>query len=441
VPDLFGTDGVRGKAGEFLTADLAASLGRAAALGSEADRPRVLIVRDTRESGSMLASALAAGICEGGGDAIQGEVLPTPAASVLVRKLDFDLGAVVSASHNPYEDNGIKFFGPDGGKLTDQVQEKMTALVSDPGSVGGGEPPIGRVIELEGGLGDYLREIGISFPLDLSGTTVVLDCANGATFRAGPEAFRQTGAEVVELFTEPDGRNINLDCGSQHPEALSSAVEESGAAIGFAFDGDGDRVVAVDGSGRVYDGDEILAIVGRSLFGSGELGGGIAVTVMSNFGFRRAMTEAGIEITETPVGDRHVAAALSELDWQLGGEQSGHIIWRRFSPTGDGIAAALLLLSALGGKPLSEAESFERLPQGLRNVEISHPAAVDNAEALWAEVAAVEQDLAGEGRVLVRKSGTEPLLRIMVEAPGEDRCEELLERLVAVATAELSTTD
>jgi phosphoglucosamine mutase len=440
VSDLFGTDGVRGKAGEFLTAELATSLGRAAALGSESDRPRVLIVRDTRESGPMLASALAAGICEGGGDAIQGEVLPTPAASILVRKLGFDLGAVVSASHNPFEDNGIKFFGPDGGKLTDQAQENMTALVSDPGVVGGGKPPIGRVLELEGGLGDYLREVGVSFPLDLSGMTVVLDCANGATFRAGPEAFRQTGAEVVEIFTEPDGKNINLGCGSQHPEALSSAVEENGAAVGFAFDGDGDRVVAVDGSGRVYDGDELLAIVGRSLSSSGDLGGGIAVTVMSNFGFRRAMAEAGIEITETPVGDRHVAAALTERDWQLGGEQSGHIIWRRFSPTGDGIAAALLLLSALAGKPLAGAESFERLPQGLRNVEISDPAAVDGAESLWAEVAAVEEDLAGEGRVLVRKSGTEPLLRIMVEAPGEDRCAELLERLVAVATAELSPT-
>ncbi|MFM8527199.1 MAG: phosphoglucosamine mutase, partial [bacterium] len=359
MPDLFGTDGVRGKAGDFLTAELATSLGRAAALGSESDRPRVLIVRDTRESGPMLASALAAGICEGGGDAIQGEGLPTPAASILVRKLGFDLGAVVSASHNPYEDNGLKFFGPDGGKLTDQAQEKMSALVSDPGVAGSGERPIGRVIALEGGLGDYLREIGSSFPLDLTGTTVVLDCANGATFRAGPEAFRQTGAEVVELFAEPDGRNINLDCGSQHPEALSSAVEEKGAAIGFAFDGDGDRVVAVDGSGRVYDGDEILSSVGRSLSRSGDLGGGIAVTVMSNFGFRRAMEEAGIEIAETAVGDRHVAAALAERDWQLGGEQSGHIIWRRFSPTGDGIAAALLLLKALGGEALSGAASFE----------------------------------------------------------------------------------
>ena len=436
MPDLFGTDGVRGKAGEFLTAELATSLGRAAALGSDSDRPRVLIVRDTRESGPMLASALAAGICEGGGDAILADVLPTPAASVLVRKLGLDLGAVVSASHNPYEDNGIKFFGPDGGKLPDDAEARMEALVN--GSTPSETDVIGRVIELEGGLGDYLRELGLAFALDLTGLKVVLDCANGATFHAGPEAFRQLGAEVVEIFAEPDGRNINFECGSQHPETLAAAVVENAADIGFAFDGDGDRVVAVDGSGRVYDGDEILAIVGRSLADSGELGGGIAVTVMTNFGFRQAMEDAGIEITETAVGDRHVAAALNDRDWQLGGEQSGHIIWRRFSPTGDGIAAALLLLSALDGEPLAAAKSFGRLPQGLRNVRISDPGAVDDAKRLWAEVAAVESELAGEGRVLVRKSGTEPLLRIMVEAPGEDRCEELLDRLVAVAESELS---
>ena len=436
MPDLFGTDGVRGKAGDFLTAELATSLGRAAALGADADRPRVLIVRDTRESGTMLASALAAGICEGGGDAILADVLPTPAASILVRKLGLDLGAVVSASHNPFQDNGIKFFGPDGGKLSDQAESRMESAVGESTTV---EPDsIGRVVELEGGLGDYLRELGVAFPMDLTDLKVVLDCANGATFRAGPQAFRQLGAQVTELFTEPDGRNINLDCGSQHPEALSAAVVEEGASIGFAFDGDGDRVVAVDGGGRVHDGDEILAIVGRALASRDELGGGIAVTVMTNFGFRKAMAESGIEITETPVGDRHVSAALIDRDWQLGGEQSGHVIWRRFSPTGDGIAAALLLLGALDGRQLSEVESFERLPQGLRNVGISDPSAVEGATALWDEVEAVEAELDGSGRVLVRKSGTEPLLRIMVEAPGADRCEELLDRLVSVAEAELS---
>ena len=433
---LFGTDGVRGKAGDFLTAELATSLGRAAALGADAERPRVLIVRDTRESGPMLASALAAGICEGGGDAILADVLPTPAASVLVRKLDLDLGAVVSASHNPFEDNGIKFFGPDGGKLSDQAQSRMEALVEEASTSDG--RPIGRVIELEGGLGDYLREIGVAFPLDLSGSTVVLDCANGATYRAAPEAFRQLGAEVVELFTEPDGRNINRECGSQHPQALVAAVEERGASIGFAFDGDGDRVVAVGDSGETLDGDSILAIVGRAFAESGRLGGGIAVTVMTNFGFRQAMTETGIETVETPVGDRHVAAALHEHDWQLGGEQSGHIIWRPFAPTGDGIAAALLLLTALGGRSVSEVESFRRLPQGLENVRFEDPEAVDGAESLWAEVEAVESELDGEGRVLVRKSGTEPLLRIMVEAPGEGRCEALLDRLVSAAERDLT---
>ena len=435
MAELFGTDGVRGKVGEKLTAELAVSLGSAAARTAEADRPRVLIVRDTRESGPMLVSALAAGVCEGGGDAFTAGVLPTPAASVLVRKLGFDLGAVVSASHNPFYDNGIKFFGPDGGKLSDSSQHEISRLLEVPDGPATGE--VGREIELEGALGDYLRELGVAFPLDLAGRRIALDCANGATYRAAPEAFRQLGAEVAELFVSPDGRNINESCGSQHPEALAEMVVDSGCEIGFAFDGDGDRVVVVDGSGTIHDGDAILAILARSLASRGSLGGGVAVTVMSNLGLRKFLESSGVESVETPVGDRHVSEALVDRDWQLGGEQSGHLIWRPFAPTGDGIAAALLLMEALGATPLSEAIAFEPLPQGLRNVRIATRESVDDASGLWSEVEAIEEELGESGRVLVRSSGTEPLLRIMVEAPTQEECEAMLDRLVATAEAEL----
>jgi phosphoglucosamine mutase len=444
---LFGTDGVRGVAGELLTAELATAVGHAAAEAAGRERPQVLIVRDTRASGPMLEAALAAGIAQGGGDALLAGVLPTPAASVLVRRLGLDLAAVVSASHNPWRDNGIKFFDAGGAKLEHEVEERIERLVAgrlgraheaaDTSAEASSPEAIGRVRTLEAALADYLRELTAAFRLDLSGRRIALDCAHGATYRAAPAAFERLGAEVEQIGTDPDGRNINEGVGSTHPEALSELVAGGEAEIGFAFDGDGDRVLAVDGTGTVRDGDELIGIAALHLREAGRLSGGIAVTVMTNYGFHQAMGDAGIEIATTDVGDRHVAAALRERDWALGGEQSGHLIWRDFAPTGDGIAAALLTLSALGERPLAEVHPFQRLPQRLRNVEVADRAAVAGATALWEAVERENGGLAGRGRVLVRASGTEPLVRVMVEAPGDPECEEVCDRLVEVVEREL----
>jgi phosphoglucosamine mutase len=431
---LFGTDGVRGEAGTFLTAELATALGRAATASLEAARPQVLIVRDTRESGPMLETALAAGIAAAGGDALLGGVLPTPAAAILVKRLGLDLAAVVSASHNPYGDNGIKFFSASGTKLDDEAEAAIETLIeSEPQAA---EP--GRVRELNGGLDDYLRALESAFPLDLSGHRVLLDCANGATFRAAPAIFERLGATVETIGVEPDGRNINDGCGSTHLDALARAIAASEATIGFAFDGDGDRVLAVDGSGRSHDGDELIALVVRGMAGRGELGGGVAVTVMSNYGFHQAMEEAGVEVAVTSVGDRYVLDELRERDWALGGEQSGHIIDTRFVATGDGIAAALATLRELGDRDLAAAAPMEKLPQTLVNVEVSDREALAGAAAVWSAVEREEVALAGRGRVLLRPSGTEPLVRVMVEAPSADEAEAVCERLVSTVRQELA---
>jgi phosphoglucosamine mutase len=428
---LFGTDGVRGVAGEFLTADLALGLGRAAAQVSPAETPQVLIVRDTRESGEMLEAALAAGIAAGGGHALLGGVLPTPGASVLVRRYGFDLAAVVSASHNPYEDNGIKFFGPEGMKLDDDQEHR----IEDALAAGGGI--IGRVRELHGAPGDYLRELELRFrDLDLSGTRVLLDCANGATYSVAPEIFRRLGADVDAVAVEPDGRNINLDCGSTHVGRLAGRMD--GHDAGFAFDGDGDRVLAVDRNGVVVDGDELLALVALHLRADGRLpGNGVAVTVMTNFGFHSAMRDAGIEVATTPVGDRHVLAELVRRGWALGGEQSGHIIDTGFVPAGDGVAAALLVLEALAGSDLADRGAMQKLPQRLVNVRVRDRSAIDTASGVWEAVDEQARRLDGRGRVLVRPSGTEPLVRVMVEAPQENECQEIVDHLANVVEAEL----
>jgi phosphoglucosamine mutase len=425
---LFGTDGVRGAVGEFLTPDLAMRLGRAAALEAGSERPQLLIIRDTRESGPMLEAALASGVAAAGGDALLGGVLPSPAASVLVRRLAFDLAAVVSASHNPYGDNGIKFFSASGRKLDDDAEAAIEARLDE-------EParPVGRVESLEGGADDYVRELRTAFPLDLKGRQIVLDCANGATFRVAPAIFRALGAEPEVLCDEPDGRNINHGCGAAAPERLVERVESSGAEVGFAFDGDGDRVIAVDGDGRIRDGDELIALAARHLAASGELAGGVAVTVMTNFGFNKALEAEGIEIAQTKVGDRYVIEELVKRDWTLGGEQSGHVIWTDYTPSGDGIAAALLALRALGERKLADVEPFERLPQRLENVRVADRAAIPGAKVLWDEVEEENAKLDGRGRVLVRASGTEPLLRVMVEAPESEECDRVLNRLVGTA--------
>jgi phosphoglucosamine mutase len=431
---LFGTDGVRGEAGTFLTAELATALGKAATLSLEAERPQVLIVRDTRESGPMLESALAAGIAAAGGDALLGGVLPTPAAAVLTKRLGLDLAAVVSASHNPYRDNGIKFFSDLGTKLDDDAEARIESLVD--GERTQVEP--GQVRELSGGLEDYLRALESAFPLDLSGRHVMLDCANGATFRAAPAIFERLGASVETIGDEPDGRNINDGCGSTHLDRLAAAVAESEATIGFAFDGDGDRVLGVDGAGRPHDGDELIALIARGMARRGELAGGVAVTVMSNYGFHQAMEEAGIEVAVAQVGDRYVLDELRERGWALGGEQSGHIIDARFAATGDGIAAALATMRELDGAGLDEAVPMEKLPQTLVNVEVAEREAIAGADAVWEAVAREEQALAGRGRVLLRPSGTEPLVRVMVEAPSAEEADAVCERLVTLVRQELA---
>jgi phosphoglucosamine mutase len=429
---LFGTDGVRGVAGEFLTAELATALGRAATRMAAAEAPQVLIVRDTRESGEMLEAALAAGVAAAGGHALLGGVLPTPGASLLVRRYGFDLAAVVSASHNPYEDNGIKFFGPGGTKLDDRQEAEIERVLGE-SSLG----RMGRVRELHGAAGDYLRELEARFAdLRLDGLKVLLDCANGATHRVAPEIFRRLGAKVDAVAVEPDGRNINLDCGSTHVERLIERMD--GHDVGFAFDGDGDRVLAVDRNGAVVDGDELMALAALHLRATDRLPGhGVAVTVMTNYGFHRSMRDHGVEVATTPVGDRHVLAELLERGWALGGEQSGHIIDTAFVPAGDGTAAALLVLEALGGRDLAARDAMEKLPQRLVNVRVADRDALEGAEEVWAAVEEAGARLEGRGRVLVRPSGTEPLVRVMVEAPREDECQEIVDGLAKIVEARL----
>jgi phosphoglucosamine mutase len=424
-------------AGDFLSADLALDVGRAAAALSEAEAPQVLIVRDTRESGEMLEASLASGVAAGGGHALLGGVLPTPGAALLTRRHGFDLAAVVSASHNPYTDNGIKLFGPDGTKVSDELEARIEAVVA--GEKPLPDHPVGRVRELHGAPGDYLRELELRFrDLDLSGTRVLLDCAHGATYRAAPEIFRRLGADVEAIAAAPDGRNINEGVGSTHVASLAAAVAEGGFDAGFAFDGDGDRVLAADRTGAVVDGDELIALAALHLREADRLaGGGVAVTVMTNYGFHTAMREAGVEVAVTAVGDRHVLAELLKRDWALGGEQSGHIIDTGFVPSGDGIAAALLTLEALRGGDLADRGAMEKLPQQLVNVRVADRGSLEQSKVVRQAIDVEQAGLEGRGRVLVRPSGTEPLVRVMVEAPDEGECTEITARLVAVVEQEL----
>ena len=417
---LFGTDGVRGLAGVEITAHLALGLGRAVVMHSGLSAPRALVIRDTRESGEMLEASLAAGIASAGGEVALGGVLPTPAAPLLVRRHGFDLGVVISASHNPYADNGIKFFGSDGFKLSDETERQIELHIDE--DAGGGSAQIGRIRAMEGTAEDYLRELEERFAgLSLDGLDVVLDCANGATFRVAPEIFARLGARVTPLAVDPDGRNINDGCGSTHLPALAQAVRDGGHDVGFAFDG-----------------DELLALAAIHLRERDRLpGGGVVVTVMTNYGFHAAMAQAGIEVATTAVGDRYVLETLRERGWALGGEQSGHIIELGFGPSGDGIAAALLVLEALGGGDLRERAAMEKLPQRLVNVPVREREALARAQAVHEAVVREASALEGRGRVLVRSSGTEPLVRVMVEAPSDEETDAVCARLVAVVEEEL----
>jgi phosphoglucosamine mutase len=424
---LFGTDGIRGTANQApMTAEMALKLGQAAGLlftrGSH--RHRVIIGKDTRLSGYMLEPALTAGFIGAGMNVTLAGPLPTPAIAMLTRSLRLDLGVVISASHNPFEDNGIKLFGPDGAKLSDATEAEIEALMaSDLSGRLAASARLGRASRLVDAAGRYIEAAKASLErgLRLDGLRIVLDCANGAAYKVAPSVLWELGATVIPLGVEPDGFNINAGVGSTAPEHLCAAVIEHGADIGIALDGDADRVILADERGEIIDGDQILGLIARDLHGQGRLtGGAIVATVMSNLGLERYLASLGLGLIRTKVGDRYVAEAMREAGINLGGEQSGHVILSDFATTGDGLIAALQMLAVLvrrGERASVACRVFTPLPQLLRNVRYSgaSPLALPHIETAIAQAGA---KLAGNGRVLIRPSGTEPLIRVMAE--GED---------------------
>jgi phosphoglucosamine mutase len=445
VGEYFGTDGIRGVAGDLLTPEFAVQVGRAAAavLAQKAGpHPLFVIGRDTRLSGPMLEAGLTAGLTSGGARVELAGVIPTPGLAALVLQHGADAGVVISASHNPFGDNGIKFFSGAGLKLSDEEEAEIEAHIEhhDLRSLAGAD--FGSAEQLEGAVEDYVRSELERIPLDLGGMKIAVDCANGAMHRAAPLALEGCGAQVTVLFDRPDGTNINAGCGSTHMAALQELVAADGFDLGLAFDGDGDRVLAVDASGELVDGDFIIAILARHLKSQGKLRRDTVVTtVMTNLGFHQAMRREGIEVLVTPVGDRYVVAEMLKGDYLLGGEQSGHVINRDVCTTGDGLATALLLLQALRqmDMPLAEAARvMQRLPQRLVNVRVRSLGDLDGAAAVWAAVDQETRRLEGSGRVLVRPSGTEPLVRVMAEAPTQEEVDATCNRIVAVVEEHLA---
>ena len=437
----FGTDGVRGVANSELSPELALALGRAAAriLG----RDTFLVGRDTRRSGPLLQSSFAAGLASEGADVVDLGVIPTPGVAWIAARRGLP-AAVISASHNPFEDNGVKLLGPGGTKLDEEtertIEEELTAVLT--GTVGHVRIPqgveVGSLTTDPDASAEY--EAALVATLEgrrLDGISVVLDCANGAASSHAETVFALAGARVTAMAAAPDGTNINDGCGSTHPEALAKKVVEVGADVGLAFDGDADRLVAVTGSGQVLDGDQLLAIFAVDQRDRGLLAGEtVAVTILSNLGLKLALADAGIAVHETPVGDRHLSAALEANDWMLGGEQSGHIILRHLFPTGDGMLTGLTLLDVMKrqGSDLDTlaAQAMTRMPQVMRNVRVTDRNQLDKASTVWAAVSAEEAALGGQGRVVLRASGTEPLVRVMVEAPDPAVAEAIVARLCAV---------
>jgi phosphoglucosamine mutase len=421
---LFGTDGVRGVAGSELTTELAHALGRAAVtvLAVEAKhRPVFLLGRDPRESGTWLEDALVGGIHEAGGDVLLAGVEPTPAVAFLTIDTGADAGVVISASHNPPEYNGIKFFGADGMKLPDAVEDKIESTLRDPVPT----PLIeGSIQVLKGGRERYLAHLVKAAGARLDGMTIVVDCANGAASNLAPGLYERLGATVHAIHASPNGKNINVDCGALHPEVAGSAVLELGADAGVSHDGDADRALFVDHLGRVIDGDQVLAACAIAMKEASTLtNDAVVTTVMANLGFHRSMREAGITVSATKVGDRYVLEEMLEEGVMLGGEQSGHLIFRDHATTGDGLLTAIrfLSLAAGTGRTVAElADVMQRYPQVMENVRVRSLAELDEATPVWDAVRAAEEELAESGRVLVRASGTEPLVRVMVEAETED---------------------
>ena len=414
----FGTDGVRGIVDEALTEELVEQLGRAATLWS--GRGRVLVGRDTRESGPRLEAALRRGIVDAGGTAVLAGVLPTPAVALLSQ----DLGLVVSASHNPPEYNGVKVFDREGHKLTDADELEIEALVGAPGPGGGTIERAEDVVE------SYVDHVLEHFGADLHGLRIAVDCANGAYSTIAPGVFETLGAEVTALAATPDGTNINVGCGATDLRALQELVRSEGLDLGVAFDGDGDRMLAVDAEGNALDGDQIIAVLALDLGVDT-----VVVTKMTNLGFHRLMEERGIRVVTTDVGDRYVLEALDREGALLGGEQSGHIIYLDGHVTGDGLAAALLLCGALKGRPLSElAAVMPRYPQAKENITVARR---ELSDGLRHEVDRLNEELAGRGRILVRPSGTEPLIRVLAEAETDQEASELCASIAALVATEL----
>ncbi len=437
---LFGTDGVRGQANTApMTAEMALRLGAAA--GSffrrgEANGHRVVIGKDTRLSGYMLENALTAGLTSTGMNVLLLGPVPTPAVGFLTRSMRADLGIMISASHNLHQDNGIKFFGPDGFKLSDAAEAEIETIVS--GDIPLAPPAgIGRARRIDDGLGRYVEYAKTTFParVRLDGLRVVVDCAHGAAYRAAPEVLWELGADVIALGVSPDGFNINAGCGSTAPQAAAEAVRAQGADLGICLDGDADRLILIDETGRVADGDQIMALFARRWAEAGRLHGGVLVaTVMSNLGLERHLAGHGLRLERTAVGDRYVVERMREGGWNLGGEQSGHIVMTDYATTGDGLIAALQFLAAMAGtgEPASRlARSFEPVPQLLKNVRFAAGAAPLAAAPVRAAIAAGEARLNGTGRLLIRKSGTEPLIRVMAEAEDAALMAEVVDSIVA----------
>ncbi|WP_299841543.1 phosphoglucosamine mutase [uncultured Paracoccus sp.] len=437
---LFGTDGVRGRANTFpMTAEMALRLGAAAGRYFRRDGRnghRVVIGKDTRLSGYMIENALTAGLTSTGMNVLLLGPVPTPAVGFLTRSMRADVGIMISASHNPAADNGIKFFGPDGFKLSDEAEAEIERIVA--GSFDLAQPQnIGRAKRIDDGRGRYVEYAKTTFPTGqrLDGLKVVVDCANGAAYRAAPDVLWELGAEVIPVGVEPNGLNINEGCGSTHPEACAEAVLKHGADLGISLDGDADRVAIIDEKGRLADGDQIMALLASRWADAGRLkGGALVATVMSNLGLERYLQGRGLRLERTKVGDRYVVERMRGQGFNLGGEQSGHIVMTDYATTGDGLIAGLQFLAAMAdsGQPASQLVSqFDPVPQMLKNVRYAAGADPLSTEPVKAVIAEAERRLNGSGRVLIRKSGTEPLIRVMAEAEDETMLREVVDGIVA----------
>ncbi|MCP4045904.1 MAG: phosphoglucosamine mutase [Gammaproteobacteria bacterium] len=441
----FGTDGIRGRVGDTpVTADFMLRLGRAAGkVLADGDSRSVVIGKDTRISGYMFESALEAGLAAAGADVALLGPMPTPAVAYLTRTLHACAGIVISASHNPFYDNGIKFFSADGEKLPDEVEQAIEAELAQPFSTVSSEK-MGKAVRIDDAAGRYIEFCKGTIPFEIMfrGIKIVVDCAHGATYRVAPAVLEELGADVITVGVEPDGLNINEGCGSTNPELLSQAVLENEADIGIALDGDGDRVIMVDHRGEVVNGDELLYIIATARQDEGILQGGVIGTVMSNFGLELALKERNIPFMRAPVGDRYVHKALVDNSWTLGGEASGHLLCLDRTSTGDGIVSALQVLEVMvsRGKTLAELTSdIQKLPQVMINIPVSGGVSdMDESEPIKSAVQSVENQLGETGRVILRASGTEPLIRVTLEGVNEDQVNQLAVELADVVRVELA---